>query len=114
MAEDARRDRPLDADDHRPLEDRIRDRAHRIWEEEGRPEGRDRAHWDMASELVAQQDGLRDTLAPNPSHGPDDTARTTRPVEPQVAAESLGDLPGLRDQGEEPQFPSRDNLRDRG
>ncbi|MBV9704011.1 MAG: DUF2934 domain-containing protein, partial [Methylobacteriaceae bacterium] len=27
------------------IEDRIRARAHQIWEEEGRPEGRDREHW---------------------------------------------------------------------
>jgi hypothetical protein len=30
-------------------EDIIRQRAYRIWEEEGRPEGRDRLHWDQAA-----------------------------------------------------------------
>lgn len=29
-------------------EDRIRERAHRIWEEEGRPDGRHREHWERA------------------------------------------------------------------
>jgi hypothetical protein len=29
-------------------EQRIRARAYRIWEEEGRPEGRAEVHWDMA------------------------------------------------------------------
>ena len=29
-------------------EDRIRKRAHEIWESEGRPEGREREHWDQA------------------------------------------------------------------
>ncbi|MGK9171026.1 DUF2934 domain-containing protein [Inquilinus limosus] len=30
------------------LEDRIRARAHEIWESEGRPSGRDREHWERA------------------------------------------------------------------
>jgi hypothetical protein len=34
-------------------EKRIRIRAHRIWEEEGRPEGRAEIHWNMARELIA-------------------------------------------------------------
>ena len=34
-------------------EQRIRARAYRIWEEEGRPEGRAEVHWDMAPELIA-------------------------------------------------------------
>jgi hypothetical protein len=29
-------------------EDRIRERAHQIWEEQGRPEGRDLEHWHEA------------------------------------------------------------------
>ena len=34
-------------------EKRIGIRAHRIWEEEGRPEGRAEIHWNMARELIA-------------------------------------------------------------
>jgi len=30
-------------------EDHIRRRAHEIWEQEGRPHGRDREHWDQAT-----------------------------------------------------------------
>jgi hypothetical protein len=30
------------------LEQRIRERAFRIWLDEGRPEGRDKIHWDMS------------------------------------------------------------------
>lgn len=33
-------------------ETRIRDRAQAIWEEEGRPEGRDREHWERAAAEV--------------------------------------------------------------
>lgn len=34
--------------DERAIEDRIRARAHEIWEREGRPEGRELRHWDEA------------------------------------------------------------------
>ena len=34
----------MDAD----REDRIRQRAHQLWEEQGRPEGRQADHWDQA------------------------------------------------------------------
>jgi len=34
-------------------EDRVRERAYRLWQEEGCPEGRADAHRDMACELVA-------------------------------------------------------------
>ena len=30
----------------------IRDRAHAIWQEEGKPEGRDREHWERAAAEV--------------------------------------------------------------
>ena len=30
------------------LEERIRERAHRIWEAEGRPEGKEKEHWERA------------------------------------------------------------------
>jgi hypothetical protein len=40
------------------MEQRIRDRAHKLWEEEGRPEGRAETHWAQARALVTSQDGL--------------------------------------------------------
>jgi Protein of unknown function (DUF2934) len=36
-------------------EDRIRRRAHEIWEQEGRPEGREKHHWEQASREVEGQ-----------------------------------------------------------
>ena len=33
-------------------EDRIRQRAYRIWEDEGCPDGRDREHWDRAEREI--------------------------------------------------------------
>jgi hypothetical protein len=37
-------------------DDRIRERAYRLWESEGRPDGRALAHWDMAEKLIAAED----------------------------------------------------------
>lgn len=38
------------------LEDRIRERAHKIWESEGRPADRAEVHWSMArAEIAAVQ-----------------------------------------------------------
>lgn len=37
-------------------EERIKEKAHRIWLDEGRPEGRDDIHWRRAQALVAHED----------------------------------------------------------
>jgi hypothetical protein len=34
------------------LETRIRERAYAIWEHEGRPEGREREHWERAAREI--------------------------------------------------------------
>jgi hypothetical protein len=38
-----------------PADDEIRKRAHEIWEEEGRPEGRHDEHWRRAREDIQRQ-----------------------------------------------------------
>ena len=43
---------------------RIRERAYRIWLDEGCPQGRELDHWDKATQLVAIEDGQRSTLRP--------------------------------------------------
>lgn len=91
------------------LERRVAERAYRIWEREGRPEGRSAEHWDMAREEIAIEDNQRGTLRPNPSHGPDDTTEHTEPVEPVLSVESQGDMPGLTDQGEVMRTPGRND-----
>jgi hypothetical protein len=37
-------------------DDRIRERAYRLWELEGRPDGRALAHWGMAEKLITAED----------------------------------------------------------
>jgi hypothetical protein len=87
------------------LEDRIRKRAHQIWDREGRPEGRAEDHWKLASEEIAIEDNYKDTLRPNPAGGPEATASRTEPVEPALSMANQGEMPGLADQGEESQIP---------
>jgi len=87
------------------LDERIRQRAHQIWEREGRPDGRAQDHWKLASEEIAIEDNYRGTLMPNPAQGPDDTAIRTEPVEPVLSMANQGEMPGVADQGEEFQIP---------
>ena len=86
-------------------EQRIRARAFRIWEEEGRPEGRAEVHWDMARELIAIEDNFQDTLKPAPPMGADD--RAGEPVE-EAVANVTGELPTMTDQDEQQYPPSRE------
>lgn len=87
-------------------EQRVRERAYRIWMEEGCPEGRADDHWAMASELVAIEESYRDTLKPNPTDAFAQSP-TGEPVEPIEAVRNLGEFPTLTDQGEESVFPDR-------
>ncbi len=82
------------------IEQRIRERDYRIWLEEGRPVGRELVHWDMATELVAIEDGQQATLKPiDQNLGP-----SGEPIEPIEAVRNAGEFPTLTDQGEG-QFP---------
>ena len=72
--------------------ERIAVKAHEIWESEGRPHGRDQAHWDQAKEIIALHDSMGDTLLPR-------EAGAFEPEEPTQAVENNGDLPGITDQG---------------
>jgi hypothetical protein len=51
--------------------ERIRLRAHEIWEREGRPEGREREHWDQAVQEVEAEssEDQRDPVVPDPAVG---------------------------------------------
>ena len=46
--------------------ERIRKRAHEIWEEEGRPEGREYSHWLRARADVLAEDGEKPTRYESP------------------------------------------------
>lgn len=91
------------------LEQRIRERAYRLWEEEGRPEGRADVHWDKATELVAIEENLHFATQRLPD--PNDFGPTGEPVEPLVAVENQGEFPTITDQGEEQPYPTRKRRR---
>lgn len=58
-------------------EARIRDRAHAIWEEEGRPEGRDREHWERAAAEVEAEERAAE---PDDAAGKSDILKPTSAV----------------------------------
>lgn len=75
-------------------EDRIRDRAFRLWLDEGKPHGQQERHWELASELVAIEDSQRDATIPV------EQVQAGEPVEPIEALENTGEYPTTTDQGE--------------
>src|SRR5262245_44938249 len=71
-------------------EQRIRDRAHRIWESEGRPEHAEKRHWDMAKQAIDDEDRRQEGRGSgNADHGAGTSATPMPPAEtPQVGSAS--------------------------
>jgi hypothetical protein len=88
-------------------EHRVRERAYRIWVDEGRPEGRADLHWEMAHELVAIEENSDLALQPNPLRPGEETLERDEPVERAELMDNLGEFPTLTDQGEERTVPKR-------
>ena len=78
-------------------EQRIRERAHRLWEEEGRPEGRELDHWEQARSLVGIEANPEPDQSPNPEveHRVNGWASPPPPpaVEPVEAIEHRAEFP---------------------
>jgi hypothetical protein len=87
------------------VEERVRERAYRLWEEEGCPQGQAETHWDKARELVAIE--LNYKLAMQPVGGEPKLGPYGEPIEPIEAVENTGEFPTLVDQGEEQTYPRR-------
>jgi hypothetical protein len=75
-------------------EQRIRERAYRLWLEEGKPGGRAQDHWELASELVAIEESHGDATSPV------EEQQAGEPVEPIEALANAGEFPTTTDQGE--------------
>jgi hypothetical protein len=83
--------------DDKELQDRIHAKAYQLWEEEGRPEGREMDHWDKARILVAIEDDRTSLIPVTPA----------RPEEAFLQA-NLGEFPtAMTDEGDRQQTPSR-------
>lgn len=87
-------------------EERIRRFAYQIWLEEGRPQGRDAIHWEMARELVAIEDNQKGATKPV-RHDPHDPTRAADTVEPAGPAANAGELPTMTVTGEQLDPPTR-------
>lgn len=89
-------------------EERIRAKAYQIWLDEGCPNGRDEAHWEMARLLVAIEDNPESGRMPIPDG--DQVGEWGEPVEDsEIAANSVGELPTTVDEDEQAYPPSRNN-----
>jgi Protein of unknown function (DUF2934) len=44
------------------VEERIRAKAHELWESEGRPEGQQERHWQLARQMIEDADGTEHEL----------------------------------------------------
>jgi hypothetical protein len=73
------------------LEARIRQRAHQMWVDEGRPDGKADNHWELAKMAIALEDAQPEML------------RTvdTPDAEPIEAWTNQAEFPTLTDQGEQ-------------
>jgi Protein of unknown function (DUF2934) len=85
-------------------ENRIRERAYKLWEENGRPHGRDADFWQQAEDLIAMED--------NPDAGQLPISSGERAQESEIQ-ENYGETPGrLTDQGDRSQTPRARNRKE--
>jgi hypothetical protein len=73
------------------LEKKIRERAHRMWLDEGQPVGKAEAHWELAKIAIALEDARPQMQRPVASG-------TSEPIDAWV---NQGEFPTLTDQGEQ-------------
>lgn len=59
-------------------EDRIRHRAHEIWESEGRPDGRDTEHWQQAALEMEDEERGKQEQAETTGAGPEADLRPVK------------------------------------
>ena len=81
------------------FETRVRERAYRMWQEAGCPDGRAAEHWEKARELVAIEANQK--LTTKPIINPSSAGPFGEPIEPIAALENAGEFPTLTDQGEQ-------------
>jgi hypothetical protein len=85
-----------------PDEDRVRTRAQQIWEAEGKPEGRSKAHWEMARDQLAIEQHDLNVMA-NLVTGESRFAPEVDKLDPIFAAdEAIGDSGTKTQAGEAP------------
>ncbi|MFZ5676969.1 MAG: DUF2934 domain-containing protein [Pseudomonadota bacterium] len=85
---------------HPITDDRIRERAYRLWLEEGQPQGKSSEHWEKARELLAletdPEEGRESVVEGYNKPGP-----WGEPVEEASILENQGEFPTTTDQDEQ-------------
>lgn len=95
---------PLERDPER--EERIRVRAYHLWEQDGRPDGRDAEFWERARELVGLEESSGAGLLANPMTHPTMLNGQPEGIEEAEIQQNYGEFPDrLADQGEWEQTP---------
>lgn len=62
-------------------QERIRERAHRLWEEAGRPEGSDKQHWDAAEREIQREDDEERSATASSAAAPENGGTEQTPKE---------------------------------
>lgn len=97
----------MDQKEFSAWEKRIAQRADRLWQDAGRPEGGSDRYLDDASMLIAIEE--------NPGAGTLDPKEAAKPlVEEASLMRNLGEFPTLTDQGEEATYPDAPDKSDDG
>jgi Protein of unknown function (DUF2934) len=67
-------------------EDLIRDPAYRLWEDEGRPDGRAEAHWYQARDMIRDEESQKRATARPAVSAPAAPAAKAEPAKPPAKA----------------------------
>ena len=84
------------------FDERVRQRAYRLWVEEGCPEGRSDIHWEKARELVGIEEKQKSTTRPAAAEAP-----RREPAAPVDARRNGGGHPTVADQDKQQSAPKR-------
>lgn len=85
---------------------KVRERAYHLWEQDGSPNGGDLDYWERARALVGMESGAAPGLTPNPVPPGEEKPFAAPPVDEAFLEENLGEVPGrMTDQGERAQTP---------
>lgn len=85
---------------------RVRERAYRLWEAEGRQHGRDQEYWLRAEVLISMEDAAEAGRLPNSKAVPGQVSRPK--TEPAKTQNNQGEFPeGVTDQPAQQQTPKK-------
>ena len=84
------------------FDERVRQRAYRLWVEEGCPEGRSDIHWEKARELVGIEEMQKSTTRPAAAEAP-----RREPAAPIEARRNGGGHPTVADPGKPQAAPKQ-------